>query len=147
MKWNKINVDNFKISLDNNPLYLEIDNDTKLDIIVNEGISSKLVIIGNKNYDINIKLEKEASIIVNSLNKDNSIKVNVSLDEKASIIYNHSVLASSDSINNFNIKHLANSSNSNLNNNGINKEDNKLFFNIEGIIPKKLNDIVCNQMK
>jgi len=144
MKWNKINVDNLNISL-NDPLYIEIDNNTKLDIIVKEGISSKLVIIASSNYDISIKLEKEASLIINSLNKDNSVNANISLLEKANIIYNHSVLANCDSVNNFKINHMDNSSISNLNNNGINKENNKLFFNIDGVINKKLKDITCNQ--
>lgn len=144
MKWNKINVDSYCISL-TSPLYLEIDHNTKLDITIDENISSKLVIIGNNDYDINIKLASNSSLTVNSLNKNNSVNVEVSLSEKANITYNHSVLAENDSINNFNIKHLANSSISNINNYGINKNDNKLFFNIDGIIPKNLKDIVCNQ--
>ena len=32
-----------------------------------------------------------------------------------------------------------------INNNGINRGDNKLFFNISGIIPKNLSNINCNQ--
>ncbi len=146
MKWNKIDGDNYKISLnDNDPLYLEINNNTKLDIEVDKDISSKIVIIGNKDYDVNIKLLDNAKLLVNSLNKDNSVNVNISLLEKANITYNHSVLGNKDSVNNFSVKHLSNSSISNLNNNGINREDNKLFFNINGIIPKELKDIVCNQ--
>lgn len=146
MHWNKINVDNEKISLtDNNPLYLVINSYTKLEIIVNENINSKIIVLANNNYDANITLKNNSSLIVNSLNKDNSVNVKVSLNEKASITYNHSVLGNSDSINNFSINHLANSSISNLYNNGINNNDNKLFFNIDGVIPKKLKEIVCNQ--
>ncbi len=144
MKWNKINVESFNISLDE-PLYLEIDNKTKLDILVKKGVSSKLVIIANNDYDINVKLEKEASLTVNSLNKDNSVNANITLLEKSSITYNHSVLANNDSVNNFKLNHMDNSSISNLNNNGINKENNKLFFNIDGVINKRLKDITCNQ--
>lgn len=146
MEKNKIQVDSFKASIsDNNPLFLEIDSKTKIDIIVSDGISSKLIIIGNNDYDLDIKLGKKANLIVNSLNKNNSVNVNVLLLEQSKINYNHSVLASVDSINNFKVKHVDNSSISNLNNNGINKNDNKLFFNIDGIIPKNLHDIICNQ--
>lgn len=146
MEKNKIQVDSFKASIsDNNPLFLEIDSKTKIDIIVSDGISSKLIIVGNNDYDLNIKLGKKANLIVNSLNKNNSVNVNVLLLEQSKINYNHSVLASVDSINNFKVKHVDNSSISNLNNNGINKNDNKLFFNIDGIIPKNLHDIICNQ--
>ena len=145
MKWNKINVDNYKISLTNDPLYLEIDTKTKIEIIVNQGISSKLVIIGNNDYEINIKLDKESHLIVNSINKDNSVKTNIELLDKASVIYNHSISSNIDSINYFNIKHLADSSISNINNNGINHSNNKLFFSIDGVINSKLKDIICNQ--
>ena len=48
MEKNKIQVDSFKTSItDNNPLFLEVDSSCKIDIIVNDGVSSKLIIIGN----------------------------------------------------------------------------------------------------
>ncbi len=129
---------------DNKPLYL-VDNLDKLDIVVKENINSKIIIISSNNYDINIKLENNSSLLVNSLNKDNSVNVNISLLENSSITYNHSVLSNIDSINNFNIKHINSSSSSVINNNGINKNNNKLFFAINGVIPKNLNNIICNQ--
>ena len=129
---------------DNKPLYL-VDNLDKLDIVVKENINSKIIIISSNNYDINIKLENNSSLLVNSLNKDNSVNVNISLLENSFITYNHSVLSNIDSINNFNIKHINSSSSSVINNNGINKNNNKLFFTINGVIPKNLNNIICNQ--
>ena len=145
MFWNRINVENKGIILDNNPYYIEIDNEVKLDIAVTENISSKLVIIASSNYDINIKLNRNSSLIVNSLNKNNSVNVNISLLEESNINYNHSVLTNSDSINNFNILHKDSNSISNLNNNGININNGKLFFIINGKVPNKLNNITCNQ--
>lgn len=145
MFWNRINVENKGIILDNNPYYIEIDNEVKLDIVVNENIFSKLVIIASSNYDINIKLNRNSSLIVNSLNKNNSVNVNISLLEESNINYNHSVLTNSDSINNFNILHKDSNSISNLNNNGININNGKLFFIINGKVPNKLNNITCNQ--
>ena len=146
MEWNKINVETQNILFqDNSPLYINIDNNAKLEVTVNENISSKLVIIGTSDYSVNIKLNKGSSLIVNSLNKDNSVNVLVNLCEEASINYNHSTLANSDSINTFTINHLGNLSISDLNNSGINRNDNKLFFNIDGVIPKDLKEIVCNQ--
>ena len=146
MQWNKINVDNLDILVkDSNPLYFEIDRNTSLNINVLDNISSKIVIIANSDYNIDIKLNSKASLIINSINKDNSVKVNINLLEKSSITYNHSVLAETNSINSFNIVHLGNDSISNLVNNGINKLDNKLFFTINGNVPKNLINIVCNQ--
>ena len=146
MEKNKIKVDCYKTSISSfSPLYLEINDDIKLDIVVKENISSKLILIGNSDYSIDIKLENGSNLLVNSLNKNNHVNVNVTLLENSTITYNHSVSAKSDSVNNFNINHLNNSSISILNNNGINMDNNKLFFNINGIVPKNLHNITCNQ--
>ena len=146
MLWNRIKVDSLNIVLDNSKtMYLKIDNYVKLDITVNENVNAKIVIIANNNYDINISLNKLSNLVVNSLNKDNDVNVNVNLMEKANINYHHSTLAINDSQNNFNIYHLENSSISNLNNNGINMNGNKLYFTINGRVPKNLQNITCNQ--
>ena len=143
MLWNKINVDK-KIVL-TSPMYLEIDNSIKLDIKVNENTNTKLVIIGNNDYELNIDLENNASLIVNSLNKNNSVKVKINLLSKSSITYNHSVVSKLDSLNNFVVNHMENDSISNISNNGINSDNNKLFFTIDGVVNKKLKNITCNQ--
>ena len=145
MLWNKIEVNNDIILKDSKPYYLEIRKNIKLNILVNKDVCTKLVIIAYTNYEINLELESNSNLIVNSLNKDNSVNVDIKLKEKANITYNHSSLAKGDSINYFNIQHLESDSISNLNNNGINLTSNKLFFTINGIIPKKLKNISCNQ--
>ena len=143
MLWNKINVDK-KIVL-TNPMYLEINNKVKLEINVNKNISTKLVIIGNSDYDINVNLDKEASLLINSLNKDNSVNIIVNLLSKSSVTYNHSIVSNSDSLNSITINHLENDSISNINNYGVNVSENKLFFTIDGVVNKNLNNITCNQ--
>ena len=132
MEKNKITVDSFKTILkDNNPLFLEIDCSTKLDITVSEGINSKLIIVGNNNYDVSVKLENDSSLTVNSLNKNNSVNVEITLLENSNINYNHSTLSEIDSINNFKVNHQSNSSISNINNNGINMK--KIIFKKKSI--------------
>ena len=146
MLWNRINVENLKLILqDNNPVFLEICRQCKISIVVMEYTNTKLVIIGNSDYDINIKMGEFSNLVVNSINKNNSVNVNINLFKKSSIIYNHSVLANMNSENSFNVYHINNDSISNLVNNGINISDNKLFFSINGKIPKDLKNIVCNQ--
>lgn len=146
MEWNKITVDNLDIDIhDNNTLFLEIDKKTCLNINVSENTKARLSIIASYDYDVNIKINNNGSLIINSINKDNNVKVNVTLMEKASINYNHSVLANMNSENSFNIYHVGNDSVSNLVNNGINKLDNKLFFTINGEVPKNLTNITCSQ--
>ncbi len=143
MLWNKINVDKeIDLSL---PMYLEIDSNIKLDIKVNKDVNTKLVIIGNSDYEINVNLDLNASLIINSLNKDNSVNVKVNLLNKSNITYNHSVVSNKDSINSFVINHIENDSSSNISNYGVNTGNNKLFFTIDGVVNKKLSNITCNQ--
>lgn len=143
MDWNKISVD--KEIILSNPMYLEIENAVKLRIKVNENINSKLVIISSSDYDLNIDLDNNSSLTVNSLNKDNSVNININLLSKSSITYNHSVVSNSDSINKFTINHIENDSISYVNNNGVNMNINKLFFTIDGVVNKSLKNIICNQ--
>ena len=146
MMLHKIDIDNKNIFLqENDSFYLEINSDVKLDISVNKNIDAKLIIIGNSSYDLNIKLYDNASLIVNSINKDNNTNINIDLEKETNILYNHSVLGRKDSIHNFNIVHIGNNSTSLINNNGINLDINKLFFNINGNIPSNLLDISCSQ--
>ena len=142
---NKIKIEN-KIFLDENKTYyMNIKSFNKIGIVVKENICTKLVIVGNNNYDIDIKLEENSKLVVNSLNKDNNVNINIYLLENSYVIYNHSVLGKRESVNNFNLYHEKSNSTSILNNNGINASDNKLFFNINGVIPNNLTNISCSQ--
>ena len=143
MQWNKIDID--KDIVLSNPMYLEIENTVNLNIKVNKGANTKLVIIGNNNYNLNIELLDNSKLIVNSINKDNNVNITINLNSKSSITYNHSIVSNSDSINNFTVNYLTSDSVSNINNYGINLASNKLFFTIDGIIKKKLSNIICNQ--
>ena len=136
---NKIIIGNEKLP------HLIVDKISDYKIIVNKNVENKLVIIGTNNYQLDITLKENSKLIINSLNKDNSVNININLDKNSSITYNHSVLARIDSINSFTINHHDNDTTSILNNNGINLENNKLFFNIDGVIPKDRCNINCNQ--
>ena len=143
MLWNKIDID--KEIILSNSTYLEINKDVTLNIKVKENTNTKLVIIGNSDYNINIDLDNNACLMVNSLNHDNSVNVNINLLSKSMVTYNHSVVSTKNSQNKFIINHLNSDSISNLNNNGVNVSNNKLFFTIDGIVKKDLKNIVCNQ--
>ena len=143
MQWNRIDID--KEIVLSNPMYLEIMNTVKISIKVNNDINTKLVIIGNNDYDLNIELSDNACLTVNSINKNNSVNININLNNKSSITYNHSVVSNSNSVNNFTVNHMTSNTVSNITNNGINLASNKLFFTIDGIIKKGLSNIICNQ--
>lgn len=143
---NKINIENSKIILDKeSPYYLNISKNIQLEIKVLKNISTKLIIVGNSDYQINLILEDNSKLIINSLNKNNNVNIDIHLYQNSSITYNHSILANIDCQNSFSIKHLNDGSTSILNNNGINLSNEKLFFTINGYIPKDLHDISCNQ--
>ena len=142
MIMNRINIENKKIFLNPGVNYLYITKEIKLEIISN--FNSKLIIIGNNNYSINIILNENSKLVVNSINRDNSVNINIKLNKDSSMTYNHSVVSKKDSDNKFNISHSSNTL-SILNNNGINLNDNKLFFEINGIIDKKLVNVNCSQ--
>lgn len=141
---NKINIGNKKIFLDKENNFLNISEDVKLEIIVNTNNNVKLDIIGTSNYDIDLLVMKNANITVNSLNKNNNVNVNIKLEENSMITYNHSVVSNIDSMNKFNIINSSYST-SFLNNNGVNLGNNKLFFEINGVISSNMKEVNCNQ--
>ena len=142
---NKINIEQDKIFLDNGIYFLEVSDDIELDIEIKENAKSKLIIVGNSSYKINYLLKNNSELIVHSLNKDNSVNVSITLLEKSKLTYHHSVINNLVSDNIFKIIHQENESISNIYNNGINQSKDKLFFQIDGIIPKGLTNIICSQ--
>ena len=142
----KIEVEQDKLLLDkSNTYFLEIDSFKKIDITIKENVNVKMVLVGKDNYDLNIILEDNSKLIINSLNKDNCVKARIFLNENSDLLYNYSVISYKDSLNRFNITHLKNNSKSILNNNGLNILDGKLFFQIDGEIEKKLENVTCSQ--
>ena len=141
------NIDIEELFLDNDVYhYFRMDEYHNIRIKIGEGVKTKIVIVGKANYQLDILLEENSSLVVNSLNKNNSVNVSITLDENSEITYNHSVMCNNiDSVNYFNIHHLKNNSISTINNNGVNMENNKLFFTVDGIIPSNLFNISCNQ--
>lgn len=143
---NKITVGNEKIILDQNAtFYLNIPKKDNLIITVYPNIHAKLVLVSENDYDICYSLKENSELIVNSLNKDNNVNIEINLEKNTNIIYNHSVLSKNNSVNSFKIVHNDSNSNSMINNNGINILDNKLYFNVDGIILKDLVNINCSQ--
>lgn len=133
------------LHLDNNVFLLEINDPINLEINVDKDRDAKLVITGFSDYNIKINVLENANITINSLNINNSSNIEINLYQNAYIIYNHSVSSNTDSVNKFIINHKESNSNSLINNNGVNLGDNKLFFQIDGIVPKNLKNITCNQ--
>lgn len=135
---NKIFVDSENYSLEViEDTYLIIDKNTNLDIKLRDNNKKKLIIlIKNSIVKINIDLCDNSYLIVNSLGIDSSINYELSLHNNSSIEVVDSILSKIDSINNINICHNGNNSKTNFWTNGVNLDNNKMFFNINGIIKR-----------
>ena len=83
------------------------------------------------------------NVAIKNVTTNTNIAIN--LDKHSKINYNHSVVCKEDSVNKFSLNHLSSDTISTINNNGINIGNNKLFFEIDGIVSKKLNNVKCEQ--
>ena len=129
-----------KILIDDNKTYfLEITEISKFTINVEKNIEAKLVIYSNNiDYNLDINLDNNSHLIINSLNNNVSNNIIINLLENSCIEYNYSIVSNNDSLNKIIVNHLNKNSKSIICNNGVNLENNKLFFEIDGIIGKDI---------
>ena len=146
MIMNKIFIDSEDIVIKENGVYYLKPINSNYHIKIENNIECKIVIISeNISYNIEYNLLENSSLIVNSLNYNTNTNIVINLDKHSKINYNHSVVCKEDSVNKFSLNHLSSDTISTINNNGINIGNNKLFFEIDGIITKKLNNVKCEQ--
>ena len=133
---NKLNVDTRKLNLElNSNLYLNILVDTKLFIKVKSKKDYKLLIYA-KDIKVDIKLDIiDSELEINNLGINASINYNINL-KSSNLKVVDSILTNIDSNNNIVINSLSDN-NITFDTNGINLENNKLYFNIDGIIKRK----------
>lgn len=136
-----------KILIDNNKIYfLEIKESKKFTINVEKNIDAKLVIYCSCiDYDLEINLDNNSHLIINSLNNDVSNNTVINLLDNSTVEYNYSIVCENDSLNKVIVNHLNSNSKSIICNNGINLSNNKLFFEIDGVIGKSINNCETSQ--
>jgi len=136
-----------KILIDDNKIYfLEINECNKFTINVEKNINAKLVIYSNNiDYDLDINLDDNSYLIINSLNNNVNNNTIINLLENSIIEYNYSIVSECASINKIIVNHLNSNSKSIICNNGVNLNDNKLFFEIDGIIGKNISNCEASQ--
>lgn len=136
-----------KILIDNNKIYfLEIKESKKFTINVEKNIDAKLVIYCSCiDYDLEINLDNNSHLIVNSLNNNVSNNTVINLLDNSTVEYNYSIVCENDSLNKVIVNHLSKNSKSIICNNGINLSNNKLFFEIDGVIGKSINNCETSQ--
>ena len=128
-------------------LLLEIKSDSKVTLKI---FSNAKIIIINSNYHLlmDITFENNTNLTINSLGIDSSIDYNVILKDNNNLSIVNSIITKNDSLNNINIIHEGKNSQTTLIANGINLENNKLYFTINGTIyVNSLNSLISENSK
>lgn len=138
---NKIIVDTkeFDIKLQEDS-YIEINHDSKVNLIVERKKIKVLLNVKNHVVDINLEILDDGNLEVNNLGINSSINYNIRLHNNTNLLVVDSILTRIDSINNINIEDIGNNNKILFYSNGINLENNKLYFNLNGIIRKNSNN-------
>ena len=136
-----------KILIDDNKTYfLEVKEQNKFEVFVKKNNEAKLVVYSNNiDYDLDINLAANSHLIINSLNNNVNNNAVINLLENSIIEYNYSIVSESNSINKIVVNHLNKNSKSIICNNGVNLDNNKLFFEIDGIIEKNITNCEASQ--
>ena len=144
---NKIQIDKDKIiNLENNEYQLVINHDCNIEFIVNKTINSKVsILVKSSNINIKILLESNSSLIINQLGCDSSINYDVNINNNSNLYVVDSIISKVDSINNINLSHKGNNSEIKFYTNGINLENKKMYYNVNGIISKDISDVYLEE--
>lgn len=144
---NKIQIDKDKIiNLENDEYQLVINHDCNIEFIVNKNINSKVsILVKSSNINIKILLESNSSLIINQLGFDSSINYDVNINNNGNLYVVDSIISKVDSINNINLSHKGNNSEIRFYTNGINLENKKMYYNVNGIISKDISDVYLEE--
>ena len=144
---NKIQIDKDKIiNLEDDEYQLVINHDCNIEFIVNKTINSKVsILVKSSNINIKILLESNSSLIINQLGCDSSINYDVNINNNSNLYVVDSIISKVDSINNINLSHKGNNSEIKFYTNGINLENKKMYYNVNGIISKDISDVYLEE--
>ncbi len=96
----------------------------------------------NKNYDYHIVEDT----IIYHFSINSSSNVNINLDkEDVSLYYYYSAINYDDNFFKIKVIHNKNNTHSELFNHGVNVKENKLVFNVDGVVLKNSCKCICNQ--
>ena len=135
-----IDTDNYYLTVDNNQDYfLEInEKNTNIKIEILENIKSNIgLFIKNSHVNLSISLYKNSHLEINQLMINASSDTLVNQKENSNLNYVNSVLTRNDSSNHIKIKQEEKNCYAILDLNGINLENEKLHYIIDGVITKE----------
>ena len=108
--------------------------------------SKDIYIYDDKDTERIYNIEKDVTLNVYHYNVDSNTKVVINLNVVgAKVYYHYSTINYND--NNFKIviNHNKENTTSNIYNHGVNILNNNLHFDVTGIVPKKIENCICNQ--
>ena len=143
---NKIQIDKDKIiELIDDEYVLIINNNCHITLNINNNINSKLsILIKNSHVKINLLIKDNSNLIINQLAFCSSIDYDVHIDSSNLYVVD-SIISNTDSINNINLYHDKDNSNIRFYTNGINLRNNKMYFNINGVISKDIKEVYLEE--
>ena len=129
-----VDTDNFEKQIEED-LYLEVLKTSTINLKVDskKGINL-LIIVRDNNIKVNLDLVDNTSLIINSLGINSSINYDVKVSNNIKLLVSDSIITSNDSINNINIYDNGANNLVSFYTNGINLENSKLYFNLNGIV-------------
>ena len=146
---NRICIDTRKYSLnlqDKDFYFLESFNNSDIDINILDNSKVTIFLFFKENtINLNINIGKNSYLTINQLGINSSINYSFYNQECSHLFLVDSILSSIDSINEIIIKHQGISCQSNVFTNGINLDNNKLYFKLDGIIPHDSRDSLLNE--
>ena len=134
-----------KIIVDTNKYKIDLKEDTYLIIKTNSLINLKvleneainlLIFTKNNNLKIDLELLDNSKLTINNLGINTNIDYDILINNNSNLYIVDSIITNIESINNININNTGNNNIINVYTNGINLKNDKLYFNLNGIIKK-----------
>ena len=143
---NKIQIDKDKIiELADDEYTLIINNNCNISLNVKNNINSKVcILVNNSHVKVKILIKDNSNLIINQLGFCSSIDYDVHIDSSNLYVVD-SIISNIDSINIINLYHDKDNSNIRFYTNGINLENNKMYYNINGVISKDIKEVYLEE--
>ena len=102
------------------------------------------IIYVNDNNDYILGSNEELHIYQFVIDKDVNVNINLN-GENAKVVYHLSIISNKDNTCKINVKHVKGNTESIVICHGINMSNNRLEFNITGLVPNESSKCICNQ--
>lgn len=135
---NKIQIDKDSIlKLEELEYEIEIKENcqVQLETLKNQSTKIRLLVKSSK-IKVVLQLEENSNLLINQLGIDSSIDYEVHLKENSILFCVDSILSRVDSVNKIKLIHEGNNCQTRFYTNGVNLENNKMYFYLDGVIPK-----------